>query len=155
MAKQIYNWAKVKAGDIISFRYKGNKATGTLTTILVLNPKIPHKRKDGTSTFHLVGLKLEKQGVIPHIKNKEELVELLNRIGTLQIVDAKNQIYKVDIKGTGPRGFRQAGYKRLKRYFEEHGVYRTYLWEQATNSTVFLEPIILPQRFRDIITLEN
>ena len=120
-----------------------------------MNPKIPHKRKDGTSTFHLVWLKLEKQGNIPHIRNKEELVELLNRIGTLQIVDAKNQIYKVDIKGTGPRGFRQAGYKRLKRYFEEHGVYRTYLWEQATNSTVFLEPIILPQRFRDIITLEN
>ena len=25
MPKQIYNWSKVSAGDIISFRYKGNK----------------------------------------------------------------------------------------------------------------------------------
>ena len=151
MSKRIYNWAKVKPGDIISFRYKGNKPTGTLTTILVLNPKLPNKRQDGVTNFHLVGLKLEKQGVIPHIKNKEELVELLSRIGELQVVDSENQIYRVDIKGSGPRGFRQAGYKKLKRYFEEHGVYRTYIWEQATNSTVFLEPITLPQRFRDIL----
>ena len=93
MSKRIYNWAKVKPGDIISFRYKGNKPTGTLTTILVLNPKLPNKRQDGVTNFHLVGLKLEKQGVIPHIKNKEELVELLSRIGELQVVDSENQIY--------------------------------------------------------------
>ena len=54
MPKKIYNWAKVKAGDIISFRYKGKKPTGTLTTLLVFNPKIPYTRKDGSKTFHLV-----------------------------------------------------------------------------------------------------
>ena len=40
MPKQIYTWGKVQAGDIISFRYKGKKPTGLLTTILVLNPRI-------------------------------------------------------------------------------------------------------------------
>ena len=59
MTKQIYNLCKVTAGDIISFRYKGKKPTGLLTTILVLNPKFPYTRKDGTKTFHLNGLKLE------------------------------------------------------------------------------------------------
>ena len=29
MPKQVYTWGKVTAGDIISFRYKGKKATGT------------------------------------------------------------------------------------------------------------------------------
>ena len=42
MPKQVYNWGKVQAGDIISFRYKGKKPTGTLTTLLVFNPKIPY-----------------------------------------------------------------------------------------------------------------
>ena len=46
MSKQIYNWGKVQAGDIISFRYKGKQTTPTLTTILVLNPRIPYTRKD-------------------------------------------------------------------------------------------------------------
>ena len=39
MSKQIYSWGKVKAGDIISFRYRG-KSGNRLTTILVLNPKL-------------------------------------------------------------------------------------------------------------------
>ena len=117
MAKKVTQWAKVKTGDIISFRYKGKQATGTLTTILVLNPKWPHKRKDGSLVFHLIGLKLEKQGVIPHIRNKEELIELLERIGNLSIVDAKNEIWRVDIRDDliAPRGFRQAGYKKLRK----------------------------------------
>ena len=48
MPKQIYNWSKVKAGDIISFRYKGNNPTATLATILVLNPRLPYTKKDNT-----------------------------------------------------------------------------------------------------------
>ena len=70
MSKQIYTWGKVRAGDIISFRYKGKKRTGLLTTILVLNPRFPYTRKDKTKTFHLIGLKLERSGVIPIIRNK-------------------------------------------------------------------------------------
>ena len=58
MPKQVYTWGKVKAGDIISFRYKGKQLTPTLTTILVLNPRIPYTRKDKTKVYHLVGLKL-------------------------------------------------------------------------------------------------
>tara|TARA_B100000085_G_scaffold88631_1_gene80048 strand:+ start:235 stop:693 length:459 start_codon:yes stop_codon:yes gene_type:complete len=151
VAKQIYKWSSVRAGDIISFRYKGNKPTATLTTILVLNPKMPYKGKQG-NVFHLIGLKLESQGNIPFIRNRTELVELLDRIGNLQVVDVENEIYRVEIQGTGPRGLRKAAYTKLKRYFEQHGNYRTYRWEEATNSTVFLEPIKLPQRFREILS---
>ena len=42
MPKQIYTWGKVQTGDIISFRYNAN-----LQTVLVLNTKIPFKKKDG------------------------------------------------------------------------------------------------------------
>jgi hypothetical protein len=112
---------------------------------------MPFEGKTG-KRFHLIGLKLETSGNIPLIRNKSELVELLNRIGNLQVVDSKNEIYRVTIQGTGPRGFRKAAYTRLKRYFEQHGNYRTYNWEEATNSAVFLEPIKLPQRFRDMLS---
>ena len=152
MGKQIYSWSRVKAGDIISFRYRGKKTgSSTLTTILVLNEKMRVRKKDGTSIFHLIGLVLEKEGVVPHIKNKEELVELLKRIGDITPVDTKNQIFRIELKNPGTWGFKQSSYKKLKRYFEEHGVYRTYIWEEAKNSSVFLEPIALPTNLQEVL----
>ena len=50
MSKQIYTWSQVEAGDIISFRYKGKNPTGTLTSPLVMNPKMPFEKKDGSRT---------------------------------------------------------------------------------------------------------
>ena len=154
MPKQIYTWGKVRAGDIISFRYKGNKPTGTLTTLLVLNPKMPYTRKDKTKTFHLIGLKLEIASVIQTIRNKPKLVQLLERIGELEVVDSESGIYRVNIKGVGPRGVRQATYQKMKRHIERHSVYRTYDYREAKRSQVFLEPIVLPKEFREAL-IEN
>ena len=154
MPKQVYNWGKVQAGDIISFRYKGKKPTGTLTTLLVFNPKIPYTRKDGSKTFHLVGLKLEDRGTIPMIRNKPMLVQLLERVGNVQIVSGDDQIYKIIIENVGTRGVRQQTYKKLKQYIERYSVYRTYDYNEARRSQVFLEPIVLPKDFREAL-VEN
>ena len=152
MPKKVYTWGKVTAGDIISFRYKGKKETGTLTTLLVLNPKMPYTRKDKTKTFHLIGLKLERSGVIPIIRNKPILVQLLERVGEVQIIDEDNGIYRVEIKGIGPRGVKRATYNKLKRYIERRLVYRTYNYMEAKRSQVFLEPIVLPREFREVLS---
>ena len=148
MPKQVYSWGKVRAGDIISFRYKGKKQTGTLTTLLVFNPRLPYTRKNGSKTFHLVGLKLEDSGTIPIIKNKPMLVQLLERVGEIQVVSGDDQIYRVEIKGVGVRGVKKATYTKLKQYIEKHSVYRTYDYMEAKRSQVFLEPIVLPKDFR-------
>ena len=145
MPKQIYTWGKVEAGDIISFRYKGKKPSGTLTTVLVFNPKLPYTKKDGTKTFHLVGLKLEDRGTIPIIKNKPMLVQLLERVGNIEVVSGDDEIYRVEIKGVGVRGVKKATYTKLKQYIEKHSVYRTYDYMEAKRSQVFLEPITLPK----------
>jgi len=145
MPKQVYTWGKVTAGDIISFRYKGKKATGTLTTLLVLNPKIPYDRKDGTKTFHLVGLKLEEQGTIPLVRNKPLLVQLLSSIGEIQVVDGENGIFRVEMKSAGPRGATKRVYETIKRKLKQFAIYRTYDWKEARKSQVFLEPITLPK----------
>ena len=151
MPKQIYNWSKVQAGDIISFRYKGKKPTGTLTTLLVFNPKIPYTRKDGSKTFHLVGLKLEDRGTIPMIRNKPMLVQLLERVGNVQVVSGDDQIYKIIIENVGTRGVRQQTYKKLKQYIERYSVYRTYDYNEARRSQVFLEPIVLPKGLKEAL----
>ena len=145
MPKQVYTWGKVTAGDIISFRYKGKKPTSTLTTLLVLNPRIPYTRKDKTKTFHLVGLKLEDKGTIPTIKAKPMLVQLLERVGDIQVISGDDEIYRVEIQGIGPRGVRQATYNKIKKYINKHAVYRTYDYKEAKKSGVFLEPLKLPK----------
>ena len=150
MPKQIYSWGKVKPGDIISFRYK-SKDGNKLSTILVLNPRVQLYRETGNNDLYLVGLKLESQGNVPHIRNKNEMVELLNRIGTLQVVDVKNEIFRVEIEGVGTKGFKQSEYNKLKKFIEQNKAYRTYKYEKVTNSQVFLEPIVLPKRIKEAI----
>ena len=119
-----------------------------MTTLLVFNPKIPYIRKDGSKTFHLVGLKLEDRGTIPMIRNKPMLVQLLERVGNVQIVSGDDQIYKIVIENVGTRGVRQQTYKKLKQYIERYSVYRTYDYNEIRRSQVFLEPIVLPKDFR-------
>ena len=154
MPKKIYNWGKVQAGDIISFRYRGKKQSGTLTTLLVFNPRLPYTKKDGTKTFHLVGLKLEDRGTIPIIKNKPMLVQLLERVGYIDVVSGEDQIYRVIIENVGARGVRKQTYNKLKQYIERYSVYRTYDYMEAKRSQVFLEPISLPKEFREAL-IEN
>ena len=150
MSKQIYSWGKVKAGDIISFRYK-SKTSNRLTTILVLNPKLPYSRVDETQTFHLVGLKLETQGIRPIVMDKQVLVKLLERIGVIQVVDGENQIYRVLIKNVNTRGVKPDTYIKLKRQLEKYDLYRTYDYMKARKSQVFLEPVVLPKNIREAL----
>jgi hypothetical protein len=151
MTKQVYTWGKVTAGDIISFRYKGKKATGTLTTLLVLNPRIPYKRKYGTKTFHLNGLKLESRGNIPTIKSKPMVVQLLERFGDIQVVDGENGIFSINLPNSGPRGVTKNIYNKLKNYINKYIVYRTYDYMEAKKSAVFLEPIALPKALVEVL----
>ena len=154
MSKQVYTWGKVIAGDIISFRYKGNKPVSELTTLLVLNPRMPYTRKDKTKTFHLIGLKLEEKGIIPTIKAKPMFAQLLERVGNIQVVSGDDEIYRVDVKGTGPRGVKRVTYNKIKRAVIKHSVYRTYDYKHAKKSAVFLEPIKLPKALVEVL-IEN
>ena len=150
MSKQVYSWGKVKAGDIISFRYK-SKSGNRLTTILVLNPKLPYSRVDETQTFHLVGLKLETQGIRPIVRDKQVLVRLLEKVGVIQVVDGENEIYRVLIKNVNTRGAKQDTYIKLKRQLEKYNLYRTYDYMKARKSQVFLEPIVLPKQIKEVL----
>ena len=151
MSKQIYTWGKVRAGDIISFRYKGKNTTGLLQTLLVFNPKLPFVKKDGSKSFHLVGLKLESRGNIPTIRSKPIMVQLLERVGGIEVVSGEDEIYRVNIQNVGPRGVKQQVYNKLKKYINQYSVYRTYDYMEAKKSQVFLEPIVLPKQIKEAL----
>ena len=148
MPKQIYNWGKVTAGDIISFRYKGKKPTSTLTTLLVLNPKLP---VIGKNTFHLVGLKLETQGIRPVVRDKEILAKLLSKIGIIEVVSGDDEIFRVDIAGANNLGAKRDIYIKSKRQIDKYNLYRTYDYQEAKKSGVFLEPIALPKPLVEVL----
>ena len=47
---------------------------------------------------------------------------------------------------------RRATYNKLKRYIERHSIYRTYNYMEAKRSQVFLEPIVLPREFKEVLS---
>ena len=137
MAKLPYNWAKVSAGDIISFVYETKEGRRLRRTILVLEP---NRKK------LLHGIQLE----VSNVPTNREIKKLLEKAGETQIVDENKKIYKVLLDGTS-----KAIYSRLKRLIKRHDIYRTYTLEKAKKSQVFLEDLRLPTQFVEELNNEN
>ena len=143
--KQPYNWQMVKPGDIISFRYKSKSTGRTLVnSVLVLNPRLQVKLKDGTQTKHLIGIKLEESNKIS-LRLTQRQVVLLEQIGNFIKIDDKNNLYKLEIDRkfliSDIRGIRQEAYDKISKGLNIQGQYRTYDYLKAKKSAVFLEPI--------------
>ena len=143
--KQPYNWNRVKPGDIISFRYKSKSTGRTLVnSVLVLNPRLQVKLKDGTQTKHLIGIKLEESNKIS-LRLTQRQVILLEQIGNFIKIDDKNNLYKLEIDRkfliSDIRGIRQEAYDKISKGLNIQGQYRTYDYMTAKKSAVFLEPI--------------
>tara|TARA_B100001939_G_C16591000_1_gene466874 strand:+ start:125 stop:589 length:465 start_codon:yes stop_codon:yes gene_type:complete len=143
--KQPYNWQMVKPGDIISFRYKSKSTGRTLVnSVLVLNPRLQVKLKDGTQTKHLIGIKLEESNKIS-LRLTQRQLTLLEQIGNFIKIDDKNNLYKLEIDRkfliSDIRGIRQEAYDKISKGLNIQGQYRTYDYLKAKKSAVFLEPI--------------
>ena len=143
--KQPYNWGRVKPGDVISFKYK-SKTTGKnrAQSILVLNPKLNVTLKNGKTTKHLIGIKLEESNKISLRLNQKQ-VTLLEKIGDFKKIDDKNNLYKLEIKKTfilnDIKGIKQSAYDKISKSLGIQGQYRTYDYMTAKKSAVYLEPI--------------
>ena len=99
-------------------------------------------------------MKLEDRGTIPTIRNKPMLVQILETIGEIKVVSGDDFIYRVDIPNVGSRGVKQNVYQKIKAKIKNFSVYRTYDYTEAKKSQVFLEPIILPKKVREVL-IEN
>ena len=142
--KQAYNWAKVKPGDIISFRYKSKSGKARVQTILVLNPRITVKLKDKSTTKQLIGIKLEESNKI-ELRLTQRQVVLFEKIGDLIKIDDKNNLYKLNIDNkfiiNNIKGIKKEAYDKISKGLGIEKQYRTYDYLQAKKSAVYLEPI--------------
>ena len=143
-------WTNIAPGDIISFYYKSKNKPKKFNTILVLNPKL--KDKDSGNN-HLIGLKISEaagDSVIP----KSDLMDIINVIGNVQTADGSQykgskdeNLYKIVIKEQftqpWPKGVKPIIYKKLKNILKKFPIYRTYNFDEAKKSIVYLEPITL------------
>ena len=129
MAKLPYSWNKVGAGDIVSFVYESKDGKRLRRTILVLEPK----RKN---LIH--GIQLE----VSNIPTNTEIKKILKTAGITEIVDEDKKIYRVQLTGDS-----KTTYRKMKRLIKRHGIYRTYSYDKAKKSSVFLEDLKLPAQF--------
>tara|TARA_B100001094_G_scaffold164113_1_gene158873 strand:+ start:1682 stop:2089 length:408 start_codon:yes stop_codon:yes gene_type:complete len=129
MAKIPYTWNKVTSGDIISFAYKSSDNRRLRRTILVLEPK-------SKNLIH--GIQLE----VSNVPTNSEIKKILESAGDTEIVDADKKIYRVNLVGNSKKV-----YSKLKTLIKRHGIYRTYAYDKARKSQVFLEDLKLPAQF--------
>ena len=129
MAKLPYSWNKVSAGDIISFVYKSSNNRSLRRTILVLEPK-------AKNLIH--GIQLE----ISNVPTNTEIKKILESAGTTEVVDGDKKIYRVMLDGNAKQT-----YTKMKSLIKKHGIYRTYSFDKARKSSVFLEDLRLPVQF--------
>ena len=139
-----YNWEKVRAGDIISFRYKTKRTGKTKThSILVLNPFLLRKGQKKT-TSQLVGIKLEESNKI-QLEITQKQITILESIGKFINIDEENNLYRLDIQKrmiqNDDRGIKLRAWDLISRGLGVKGQYRTYDYYQARKSSVYLEPI--------------
>jgi hypothetical protein len=143
--KQPHSWGKVKAGDIISFRYKPKSGNPPkVQTILVLNPKLNVNLKNGKTTQHLIGIKLEESNRVSFRLSKKQ-VGILEQVGNLVNIDEKNNLFKLEVKSqflvNDIKGVKQSAYDKISKSLDIQGNYRTYDYSIAKRSSVYLEPI--------------
>ena len=140
MAKIGYSWARVKRGDIISFRYKNKEGRTLRRTILVLEPKLSNTAKNPSSKFLMHGIQLEVSNKTINAPNV--IQNILESAGVVDVVDEDKEVYRVDLEKST-----KAIYSNLKSLIKQHGIYRTYSLEKAKKSQVFLDDLKLPSTF--------
>ena len=148
MAKIGYSWARVKRGDIISFRYKNKEGKTLRRTILVLEPKLSNTAKNPSSKFLMHGIQLEISNRSVNAPNVMQ--NILESAGVVDVVDEDKEVYRVDLEKST-----KAIYSNLKSLIKQHGIYRTYNYDKATKSQVFLEDLKLQKTFVEELVGEN
>tara|TARA_R110000851_G_scaffold315200_1_gene477506 strand:- start:2675 stop:3154 length:480 start_codon:yes stop_codon:yes gene_type:complete len=145
MSRKTYSWDKVQPGDIISFRYPSSTTGLKLHTLLVFGVQIPYKKKDGSKTRHLAGMKLEERNV--SVVPSQKVIDALQQLGKIVLVEViKTNEAIVKFAGKSANNSRGKSFPegdKLKGLLKSEAIYRTYDFDIAHKYGVYLEPIIL------------
>ena len=110
------------------------------------------KLKDGTSKRHLIGIKLEESNKVKLLLNNQR-IKVLEKIGDFIKIDDKNNLYKLTIKETylisDIKGIKKQAWDIISKNLSINGKYRTYDYDKAKKSLVYLEPIRVRMKDED------
>ena len=141
MAKLRYTWNKVSSGDIISFNY--NKIR---RTVLVISPKYNLIKVDKSKVELMSGLQLETRDN----RAAPKILTILKQLGTLQLVDEENEIYRVNFDGRKLDADKRKLASSVKLLVaNKNDLYRTYDYKKMRRESpmVFLDDLeSLPRR---------
>ena len=141
MAKLQYSWNKVTSGDIISFNYNRKRRT-----VLVISPKYKLIKTDKSTTELMSGLQLETRDK----RAAPKLLTILKQLGTLQLVDEDNEIYRVNFDGRKLDADKRKLASSVKLLVaNKNDLYRTYDYKKMRKESpiVFLDDLeSLPRR---------
>ena len=141
MAKLRYSWNKISSGDIISFNYNKKRRT-----VLVISPKYKLTKVDNSRVEFMSGLQLETKDR----RAAPKLLTILKQLGTLQLVDEENEIYRVNFDGRKLDADRQKLSSSVKLLVaNKNDLYRTYDYKKMRKEStlVFLDDLeSLPRR---------
>ena len=141
MAKLRYTWNKVSSGDIISFNY--NKIR---RTVLVISPKYNLIKVDKSKVELMSGLQLETRDT----RAAPKILTILKQLGTLQLVDEENEIYRVNFDGRKLDADKRKLASSVKLLVaNKNDLYRTYDYKKMRRESpmVFLDDLeSLPRR---------
>ena len=135
------SWSKVRAGDVVFFRYKGKKegAKSRRRTCLVLNEKHMYKRQSDGKRVRLVhALQLSAVPRVPgtRILKESQLKKVIKKVGKIEIreegTDAER--YAVATK----RSKAKTRYGMLRNIVTQYGIYRTFSWGRLKTKAAFL-----------------
>ena len=141
MAKLKYSWNKVSSGDLISFTYNKKRRT-----VLVISPKYKLTKADNSKVEFMSGLQLETKDK----RAAPKILTILKQLGTLQLIDEENEIYKVNFDGRKLDADKKklAGPTKLL-VTNKNDLYRTYDYKKMRKESalVFLDDLAsLPKR---------
>ena len=141
MDKLRYTWNNVVSGDIISFNY--NKIR---RTVLVISPKYKLIKADKSTTELMSGLQLETRDN----RAAPKILTILKQLGTLQLVDEENEIYRVNFDGRKLDADKRKLSSSVKLLVsDKNDLYRTYDYKKMRRESpmVFLDDLeSLPRR---------
>ena len=141
MGKLRYTWNKVSSGDIISFNYNKMRRT-----VLVISPNYKLIKIDGSRVELMSGLQLETRDN----RAAPKIITILKQLGTLQLVDEENEIYRVNFDGRKLDADKRKLASSVKLLVaNKNDLYRTYDYKKMRKESpmVFLDDLeSLPRR---------
>ena len=141
MAKLRYSWNEITSGDIISFKYNKKRRT-----VLVISPKYRITKVDNSRVELMSGLQLETRDN----RAAPKIITILKQLGTLQLVDEENEIYRVNFDGRKLDADKRKLSSSVKLLVSnKNDLYRTYDYKKMRKESpmVFLDDLeSLPRR---------